>query len=513
MFRNSEYCERDFRTWSGRLMALVAVTVVVFQLSSELHAGYREMVRKALPATVHIEAKVKTIKVQNAVPGLPPHADQLFKNTTNTEELLLSSGTLVSADGLIVTIVEIPDSAEFSVTLADGRQMPAKLMVDDQRTRLKLLKIDASDLPHLAACEQPLQVGDDVAWTFCLDAKGRGAGHAMVVATGRDVAGFGYDLIQLDARVAQLSAGGPVLDESGKLAGIVAVNQSSGGQTVSFAIPVRAVQQLLEFRRENEPAVIRRGVMGIALTQGAGGKSELIADPTSESPAFAAGIKKGDVILEIDGVKVSTIEDVLHRGSLRRAGDVVKVKIRRDDAEKTFDISLAPAPATARNTPRELANEMNDYHKRIEAVRRSREEIAAKIHEDATRSAQSNTKPVLPQVRRGESLYIVDAEGKLQTIPFPTDEKTGEAFRRYLHDYYDALGKQVQQSPVVTDRKPVQSPSVPSVQVQRSDVEKKLEEIGRDVATLRQQMEKLTEELKQLQEQLTESRNAEPKKE
>jgi S1-C subfamily serine protease len=513
MQNHFEMRERSYRTWLGRTLALTAALVVLTQLTSELQAGFREVVRKALPTTVYVECRLPAGKPAhpNADPAagraiLPNPVPNAVAEREATEGLVLSSGTLISGDGLIVTVAEVNEAAIFSISLTDGRTFPARLLVDDQRNRLKLLKIDATDLPHLTIGNQPVEMGDAVVSTFCLNPAERGAGFSMVVATGRNVIGFGYNFIQLDARTAQMSAGGPLINEQGELSGIIALNQTSGAQTTSFAIPASEIPNLLKFRRENETVIVRRGTMGLALSQAPQGGSSVLANPTPESPAAAAGIQPGDVILEIDGAKARSPEDVARRAAQHVAGDVIKLRILRGDEEKLFEITMAPAPASKAQTIRSDDEAVAAAAKaRLGAVHERYTQLTPPAVKNSAVEWGANPKSSPDPKGRPDIVYILK-DGKLEAIPLTRNEKPAEMLR----EYHEEVARKLHQELRSTNPTPV--PTVPSIQVQRSDVEKKLEEIGRDVLTLRQQMEKLTVEMQRLQEHLAELNGTPPKK-
>lgn len=476
---------------SGRRMVAVAVHVgVVLSLvagGSPVQAEVREAVKRALPATVGVEWHDAAVRATAAKPVAPPAGDDSTANAYRTKALTvlrrsalnqvnMASGTIVSADGLVVTMLGAHEGGKYSVTLSDGRAVPARLVVDDRRSGLQLLKADAAGLPFLVPARQPPQIGEEVIWTYCLGLKERAAARGIIAATGRDLQGLGTNLLQLDAGVPQMSAGAPLVDEQGRLVGIIAFSRVAESQRTSFAVPGSAVQMLLDARRGDELAVVQRGMLGIALSR-PGNEGPVVAHPTTDSPAAAAGVRDGDEILVVDGVKVGSPEEITRLVGAHSAGQKVKLTVRRDGKELEFEVTLAQGPGVGSSGSGSSTGSVSGSGSGTASV--------------ATTAPKAGWSAVRP-----DSIYIVDSEGKLRALPIDPADKSFESLRKF----YDSVYK-VPHDAVTFTPKEAQV-AVPSIQIQRSDVEKKLEEIGRDVLTLRQQMEKLTEEMQRLQKQL-----------
>jgi S1-C subfamily serine protease len=492
-------------TTAGRRTAAVALSLaVVFALAwqaASARADVRESVKRALPATVHVEWHDEADKTTPASQVVPPRTgvDALdsYRGLVRTlavqqkrspDQVNMASGTIVSADGLVVTMVGAREDGKYSVTFGDGKSLAARLLVDDRRTGLKLLKVDSAGLPFLNPVQQPPQIGEEVTWTYCLGPKERAAARGIVAATGRELPGMGTDLLQLDAGVAIGSAGAPLVDDQGRLLGIIAFGRIGESQRIGYAIPASAVQALFSARRGDGPAVVQRGMLGISLSR-PGNEGPIVAHPIPDSPAAAAGILDGDEVLAIDGVKVGSPEETARLVGKQTAGQKVKVSIRRADKEQEIDVTLAPAQAPVGHPPVALPIPASGIRSALSGGGGGGALPGAlKGGTPASPAAPVHNPPGVTAVRP-DALYIFDAEGKLQALPIPADDKSFDQLRKH----YDALYKAQHDAAV----------SVPSIQVQRSDLDKKLEAIGRDVLTLRQQMEKLTEELQRLQKQLS----------
>lgn len=469
-------------------------TCIVLILSSPTiaRAGSREAVARAVGATVAIEWKADKPAEQPAEqadradkdvgqpadkpsepqPGAPPAArlpalpqgrevihfmrgDKLQHRVelrqggwvsalkqSGAPDLSLASGTVVSADGLIVafspTPAASPESGHHTVTFDDGRTFTARLVVNDRRNGLELLKIDAHDLPHLTPADEDAQLGDQVYATFATDARQRAAAQGMVAARNQSRKGRSARLLQVDAKVGRMSAGGPLVDGDGRLVGILVSRSEAEG--TSFAVPAKAVAALIAARQADALAVIEHGFLGVQLDQHeVDGKSQVIMRPMGESPATAAGVREGDVLLMIDGEAVSSAEDAAAIISQHAPGDTVALVFERDGKREARAITLGRRP-TSIPTPQNQA-------------------------EDALRFTRSR----------------VVEEGPGAVILF-TETEPGQ-----------------QQARVVLQPQPV----VSTLRVERSDVEKQLDSVGQNVQSLSEQVKKLTEEVQRLREQLS----------
>ncbi|MBS0260630.1 MAG: PDZ domain-containing protein [Planctomycetes bacterium] len=357
--------------------AMLAISLGLMAVScSRALAGQRETIRKALAATVCVEwhhADPAGEPAADAGKPLPPGSGltdaivdrvlvnrlrqlqdlkseqkaEIFKyyadlasasSQAAVDQAGLASGTLVSADGLVVTKIVVKPGSQLTVTLSDRRKLPAKLLVNDLRSGLQLLKVEANDLPFLVPARDPALIGDDVAWTYCLGAKDRAASRAMIAAVGRDVDGQGHDLLQIDAAPAVGSAGAPLVNEQGLLIGVIGFSGNS--QNIGFAIPAAAVQRLVDARKGEELVTIPRAVLGVAFDS----ESTVVSNTLNDAPAAQAGIVKDDQILAIDDEPVESPAELVRKILARSAGQKVRVKIRRSGNEQVFEIVLGARP-------------------------------------------------------------------------------------------------------------------------------------------------------------------------
>jgi serine protease Do len=277
------------------------------------------------------------------------------------------SGVIVTADGFIITNNHVVESAAsnggVTVDLVDGRRFEARVVGRDPLTDLAVIKIDASDLPHAALSNSDVvQVGQIVF------AVGNPLGLASTVtqgivsATGRGSLGLnaseanqGYgveDFIQTDAAINPGNSGGGLFNLKGELVGINSAIATRTGyyQGYGFAIPInlaRAVaSDLIEDGR------INRGYIGVRiapveqkLARSLGldkPQGVLVQEVMRGGAAEAAGLKQGDVILNVDDVPVNTANHLQSLVAQKKAGQDVKLKVFRYGSTFEKAVKLRP---------------------------------------------------------------------------------------------------------------------------------------------------------------------------
>jgi S1-C subfamily serine protease len=265
------------------------------------------------------------------------------------------SGTVVESDGLVATTAFNVSGKVKSITvrLADGRELEGKILGVNGSDDLALLKIDAKDLPTLAPSHiEDLHAGCAVmAIGRAPDGKSLTLNPGIVSAVSR-MAGRG---IQHDARLNFGNVGGPLVDCEGRLIAITCkVNTRSGisstlGQNsgVGYAVTNEELKKILpDLKNGKSVAEARRPALGVyqADLKNATVSGAAIGQVVAGGAAERAGIQKGDVVIEMDGQKVSYFDE-LRALILRKApGDRVKLKVMREEKELEFEVELGWAP-------------------------------------------------------------------------------------------------------------------------------------------------------------------------
>lgn len=306
--------------------------------------------------------------------GIPQDPRQGRKSQRYTEQSL-GSGVIVSEDGYILTnnhVVEGADEDGVKVALADGKtKYTAKVVGKDPRTDVAVLKIDAKHLPAITlANSDKLEVGDVVLAIGNPLNVGQSVTMGIISAVGRGTGILGEggyeDFIQTDAAINPGNSGGALVDVEGRLIGI---NQSIASRTggnigIGFAIPINLARTVLE--RLASDGKVTRGFLGV-LTKAVdenlaqafklpAASGALIREVSTNTPAADAGLKEGDVIVEVDGKQITDPRHLRLTVSQIPPKTKVKVKVFRDGKEKVFNVTLGALPVDQGGVPDEDAN-------------------------------------------------------------------------------------------------------------------------------------------------------------
>ena len=267
------------------------------------------------------------------------------------------SGVIISENGYIATNHHvIEDGNDISVLMEDGREFEAKLIGSDPSTDLALLKVEAKGLPHLSFGDSDsLQVGE---WVLAIGNPFRlysTVTAGIVSAKSRNInilEDSGIEaFIQTDAAVNPGNSGGALVNTRGQLVGVNTAIMTYSGQYegFSFAVPSNLVKKVLEDIREF--GSIRRGWLGVvirpvdAASAKKAGLNEisgvLIEQVNVSSAADQAGLKEGDVIINIDGQKIMTSPDFMSKIGQHRPGDVLNFQYIRDGKSKETIVKLS----------------------------------------------------------------------------------------------------------------------------------------------------------------------------
>ncbi len=272
----------------------------------------------------------------------------------------LGSGVILSADGYIVTNNHVIEGADrLEVVLNDNRSFNATVVGSDPRTDVALIKIDAKDLhvipigdsEKVKVGEWVLAVGNPFGFTSTVTA-------GIVSAKGRDISSVtggpraGIEsYIQTDAAVNPGNSGGALVNLNGELIGINTAIYSQTGNYAgySFAIPTSIVKKVVTDIKQY--GTVQRAVLGIAfsdLTSDLAKEKEITAtnygvyvgSVDDRSAAFEAGLKEGDVIIDIDGTPIRNTADMQETMSKYRPADKIAITYIRDNAKKTTNATL-----------------------------------------------------------------------------------------------------------------------------------------------------------------------------
>ena len=318
--------------------------------------SYARAVRRAAPAVVSVYTlKVVTERVQ-ASPLEQLFGDRWPPRYRQRVHRALGSGVIVDAAGHVITNEHVIAGAEtIMVQLADSRVTQASIVGRDPDTDLAVLRVRLQDAPVMPLGRSDrLQGGDEVLAIGSPLGLSQTVTHGIVSATGRGQLGVATfeNFIQTDAAINEGNSGGALVDASGELVGIntavLAKNASAAGvEGIGFAIPVNlargVMQEILDHGR------VIRGWIGIVPEDVADEQAQqlglarggiVVANLYVGSPAAAAGVRPGDIVLAIDGKGAKSAQDALGQIASRRPGAKLRLKLLRAQSELDVNIEV-----------------------------------------------------------------------------------------------------------------------------------------------------------------------------
>ena len=268
------------------------------------------------------------------------------------------SGAIIDSEGYIVTNNHVVQNARrVQVELADGRTFPANIVGTDALTDLAVLKIDGTDLPYAYLGDSSLlAVGD---WVVAIgNALGEGitATHGIVSRLNVSVTVSGNTLrglIQTDAAINPGNSGGPLVNIAGEVVGITSVKVAVVGvEGMGYAIGINEAKPIIE-DLIHQGYVIRPWLgVGLytvdpfvaAVNKLSVDKGALIVEVVADSPAAAAGLRKGDVIMRFANKEITNADDLIQAIHDCQIGQRVEITFARDKDTKTTWAQLQESP-------------------------------------------------------------------------------------------------------------------------------------------------------------------------
>jgi serine protease Do len=324
--------------------------------------SFADQVERLSPAVVNIS----TTTIVNEGPAMdmpqfPPGSpfEDFFKNFGDNDRKRrassLGSGFIIDDSGIVVTNFHVIENAEeITVTLSDETAFTAAVLGQDQKTDIAVLKIDPGDTALTAVPfgdSDSLRVGD---WVLAIGnpfGLGGTVTAGIVSARGRDIGNGPYDdFIQTDASINRGNSGGPLFNTKGEVIGIntAIFSQTGGSVGIGFAISSnlarRVTSQLAEF------GTTRRGWLGVFIqeitpdiAESLGLDNEagaLVSTVNENSPAQAAGLEPGDVIVSFDGKMIDKMRDLPRIVAETEIGRTVRVEVVRNGNSIDVQVTL-----------------------------------------------------------------------------------------------------------------------------------------------------------------------------
>ncbi|HEX2888185.1 Do family serine endopeptidase [Vineibacter terrae] len=353
---------------------LIAVAVAAPALAREpevpsgreqIQLSFAPLVKRASPAVVNIYTKTR-IRTQR-----PSFLDDpVFRRFFGDDYMralprervqnALGSGVVLRARGLIVTNAHVVRNAdEIQVVFSDKRELPAKVVLQDDRYDLAVLRVDVGDepLPYLELRDSDTaEVGDlvlAIGNPFGLQQTVTSGIISAVARSGSGVTESGF-FLQTDAAINPGNSGGALLTLDGKLVGInTAIYSSSGGSVgIGFATPSNIVARIVEAAEKGTRLTrpwfgigVQRVTPDLAQSLGmARPQGVIIRAVAADSPAARAGLKVGDVLLTINGQPVDDEAALRFRLSTQPVDATIRVRTIRKGQEETYVVKIAAPP-------------------------------------------------------------------------------------------------------------------------------------------------------------------------
>lgn len=313
--------------------------------------------------TVRAVANISSVQVvrQRTSPFYDPFFEQFFGNSgfgaRERYASSLGSGVVVSGDGYVVTNNHVLGEGgrvdKVTVSFADRRELPARIIGVDPWTDLALLKVDAANLPvvpwgdssQLKVAEWVMAIGNPYQLS-------QSVSLGIVSALRRSGMGItAYeDFIQTDAAINPGNSGGALVNARGELIGIntAIFTQSGGYQGIGFAVPSNLVRRIVDQLKEH--GAVQRGSIGylevapltsgMAEQLGAPSTAGVVVMGTCLGPASQAGIEPADILLTINGQSITDTSSLLRLVSDAPIGSAITVEVLRDGQRRTVRVPV-----------------------------------------------------------------------------------------------------------------------------------------------------------------------------
>ena len=405
---------------------------------SPQNLNFVEAAKRATPAVVHIQTFGNPSAMNNRQ---QQSMEELFRdffgqqmpdrNQNNGEVRIGSgSGVIIQKEGYIVTNNHVVENAtRIDVVMNNQKSYTAELIGTDPSTDLALLKIDADEelksIPFgksddVQVGEWVLAVGNPFDLTSTVTA-GIVSAKARNINILRHRDGLGIEaFIQTDAAVNPGNSGGALVNVNGELIGINTAIASTTGSFAgySFAVPTEIVKKVVTDLREH--GIVQRGLLGVQIRDVTAelAKEEnlsvvrgiYVAGVTEKSGAIEAGLEKGDVIIQVDGVQVNTSAQLQERIARKRPGDKVEVVYLRNGKERNTKVELKNRLGTTELVTNEAGKVMKIETLGIE-IQNISPEMATKIGTTGVKIATVNKgKFKEAQVPEGFVITHIDKE-------------------------------------------------------------------------------------------------------
>ena len=338
----------------GALLLMAACTAAPRDAAA--HAtpdSFAPLVKQVLPAVVNI-AVTETVTGNDIAGELPPElrdtplGREFRRRFGNRHEQMMGAGSgfIIDPSGVIVTNNHVVEHADkIVVSLADGRQLPAKVLGTDELTDLAVIKVESPQpLAHVTwGDSRQLEVGDWILAAGNPFGLGGSISAGIVSAEGRDLGASPFDnFLQIDAPINPGNSGGPIFNLDGQVVGVstAIVSPSGGSVGIGFAIPSDTVNSIVAELLAH--GTIARGWLGVSVEDGEAGV--MVAGVERSGPALRAGVLAGDVVVALNSDHIDSARSLIRAVASMPPGKVVRLTVRRAGHEVELPITIGRRP-------------------------------------------------------------------------------------------------------------------------------------------------------------------------
>ncbi|BCD60992.1 MULTISPECIES: DegQ family serine endoprotease [unclassified Nitratiruptor] len=381
--------------------------------------SFYDAIKDAKESVVNISTK-KRIKMP-AMSQMPFFNDPFFKQffgpmfrnqvPRSRIQRSLGSGVIISSDGYIVTNNHVINNAdEITVTLpGDDTEYKAKVIGKDSLTDIAVIKIDKKGLKAIKIADSSkIKPGDIVFAIGNPFGIGETVTQGIVSATNRNNVGINTyeNFIQTDAAINPGNSGGALVDSRGALIGInsAIITRSGGNNGIGFAIPSNMMKNVV--KKLIEKGKIERGYLGVMIEDLKGDLKDVykhqygavIVDVTKDSAAQKAGLKRGDLIIEVNGEKIEDSNKLKTIIGSYPPGKEVTIKYERNKKLYTTKVKLGERPGTNSSAAEETlkgleVQTLNDQIRRMYNIPQNVEGVFVSNVKEKSAAEKAGIKP------------------------------------------------------------------------------------------------------------------------
>lgn len=342
--------------------AIFATTALSVQAGTPV--DFSNLVEQVSPAVVSVNVTKKLTQQELLQEQVPEILKRFFGNQIiipqqkmPQERTGYGSAFFIGADGYLLTnhhVVE--DASKVTITLNDRRELDATVVGSDERTDVALLKVDGNNYPALKTGDvEKLRVGEPVLAIGSPFGFDYSASAGIVSAKMRNMTGeSAVPFIQTDVALNPGNSGGPLFNQQGEVVGINSrIFSGTGGYMgLSFSVPIDVALDIAQQLKTT--GKVSRSYLGIMLQDIDRNLADayklpkpegsLINAVSPDSPAAKAGLKAGDVVLQMDGKKISRTSDLINQLNRTLPNQNIQLQILRDDKVRNIKATVIAAP-------------------------------------------------------------------------------------------------------------------------------------------------------------------------